>query len=186
MVPPPFPELLDAARSGEQAAYAELWHTYSPRIHGFLRAQRVQEPGAMTNEVFDAVFRSIHDFRGGADAFCALLFTVARRRVIDERRRSGRTPQSAAWSADDDTRVARSAEELALEASGSDRVRQLLERLSRDQREVLLLRIYGDMTVDQIAGVLHKRAGAVKALQRRGLARLRDLLELDLKGTVAS
>ncbi len=39
-----------------------------------------------------------------------------------------------------------------------------------------MLRIFGDLTIDQIAQVLGKREGAVKALQRRGLESLRRLL----------
>ena len=44
-----------------------------------------------------------------------------------------------------------------------------------DQRDVLLLRILGDLTVDQVADVLGKSAGAVKQLQRRGLEAIRRL-----------
>ena len=41
-----------------------------------------------------------------------------------------------------------------------------------DQRSVLLLRILGDMTVEEVARAVGKRPGAVKALQRRGLKRV--------------
>jgi DNA-directed RNA polymerase specialized sigma24 family protein len=68
------------------------------------------------------------------------------------------------------TRSAPSAETEALAALGTERVRALLDGLSPDQRDVLLLRLLGDLTVEQAAGVLGKRPGAVKALQRRGLA----------------
>ena len=46
----------------------------------------------------------------------------------------------------------------------------MLRALSADQQSVLLLRILGDLTVEETAAVLGKRMGAVKALQRRGLA----------------
>jgi RNA polymerase sigma-70 factor (ECF subfamily) len=46
----------------------------------------------------------------------------------------------------------------------------MLARLSPDQQSVVLLRIIGDLTVQQVAGVLGKSPGAVKALQRRALA----------------
>lgn len=180
---PPFDELLVAARSGDQLAFVHLWRAHSPWIHGFLRAQGVPDPEATTNEVFASVFRSIGSFTGGPDAFTALLFTVARRRVVDERRRTSRTLRGTEWSDTDDARVVPSAEDRALEASGSEWTRLLLEQLSGDQRDVLLLRIYGDLTVDQAAAVLGKRPGAVKALQRRGLARLREhLVESDELG----
>ncbi len=45
----------------------------------------------------------------------------------------------------------------------------MLESLSPDQRAVLLLRILGDLSLEQVAEALGKRTGAVKQLQRRGL-----------------
>jgi RNA polymerase sigma-70 factor (ECF subfamily) len=65
-------------------------------------------------------------------------------------------------------------EEEALEQIGQERVRRELERLSADQRTVLLLRLFGDLTVEQVADATGKKPGAVKALQRRALAVLRQ------------
>jgi DNA-directed RNA polymerase specialized sigma24 family protein len=53
------------------------------------------------------------------------------------------------------------------------RVRQLVGRLSSDQQDVLLLRLFGDLAVPEVAAIVGKRPGAVKALLRRGLASLR-------------
>ena len=49
--------------------------------------------------------------------------------------------------------------------------------LPDDQRSVLLLRILADLTVEQVAAVMGRSVGSVKALQRRGLRTLRDRLE---------
>jgi RNA polymerase sigma-70 factor (ECF subfamily) len=48
-----------------------------------------------------------------------------------------------------------------------------LDRLTPDQRDTILLRVLGDLSVEQTAHILGKRPGAVKALQRRALAALR-------------
>ena len=48
----------------------------------------------------------------------------------------------------------------------------MIARLSPDQQSVVLLRVIADLTVEQVARVIGKRPGAVKALQRRGLAAL--------------
>jgi RNA polymerase sigma-70 factor (ECF subfamily) len=53
-------------------------------------------------------------------------------------------------------------------------VQAAIGELAPDQRTVVLLRIIGDLTIEEIAGVLGKRPGAVKALQRRGLRRLKE------------
>ena len=59
----------------------------------------------------------------------------------------------------------------------AERVTRLIAGLSVDQRTVLFLRVFGDLTVDQVAHVVGKRPGAVKALQRRGLASVRRSIE---------
>jgi RNA polymerase sigma factor (sigma-70 family) len=61
----------------------------------------------------------------------------------------------------------------ALGSAGKERVHELLGRLAPDQRDVLVLRILADLTVEQAAATLGKTPGAVKALQRRGLATLK-------------
>lgn len=58
-----------------------------------------------------------------------------------------------------------------------ERVRSLCSLLAPDQRDVLLLRLVGGFTVEQVAATLDKSSGAVKALQRRGLVALRKTLE---------
>jgi RNA polymerase sigma-70 factor (ECF subfamily) len=57
-----------------------------------------------------------------------------------------------------------------------DRVRALLDHLSPDQREALMLRVVADLSVEETAAVMGKGYEAVKALQRRGLATLRRQL----------
>jgi RNA polymerase sigma-70 factor (ECF subfamily) len=56
-------------------------------------------------------------------------------------------------------------------------VYELCAELSDDQREVLILRIVGDLTVEQVSLIVDKSVGAVKALQRRALTSLRRRVE---------
>jgi RNA polymerase sigma factor (sigma-70 family) len=53
-------------------------------------------------------------------------------------------------------------------------VRRQFEELTPDQRDVLSLRIIAGLTLQETAEALGKRVGAVKALQRRGLAAVRN------------
>jgi RNA polymerase sigma-70 factor (ECF subfamily) len=65
-------------------------------------------------------------------------------------------------------------EDEALSSLGAKQVRRLLDSLPEVQRDVLMLRIVGDLTVDQIANVLGKSSGAIKQHQRRALDLLRE------------
>lgn len=173
LVNPPDESTLDAARRGEEWACTELWLGLAPRVRAFLHSRGSLEPDDLTSEVFLTVFRGLGDFSGGPEQLVAFVFTVARRRLVDELRRRSRRPAGSAWTAAEDQRLCESAEEEALQRVGDRSVRELLATLSPDQREVLELRLLADLTVEQVAEVLGKRPGAVKALQRRGLAALR-------------
>ena len=66
------------------------------------------------------------------------------------------------------------AEGDAFENLATNRVRQTLSALTPDQRDVMLLRVIGRLTIDEIAVVLARRPGAVKMLQARAIASIRS------------
>jgi RNA polymerase sigma factor (sigma-70 family) len=172
-----FDAVLAAARAGDGPAFQQLYDDLAGPVAAYLRHRGAWEVQDLTSEVFLAAFTSLSRFEGGQAEFRSWVFTIAHRRLVDEWRRSGRAPQQVPYDAGADARSASSAETEALEQLGERRVRQLLGMLSSDQQEVLLLRILGDLTVEQVASLVGKRPGAVKALQRRGLAALRRILE---------
>lgn len=173
----PVSTLVDAARSGEAWALTEIWQRFAPAVTGYLRGRGATEPDDLTSDVFLAVFERLRSFRGDETDLRAFVFTVAHHRLVDDLRRRGRRGPTVEYDADADGRVSSSAEDEALGALDSARVRALLDRLSEDQREVLLLRVVGDLSLEQTATALGKRVGAVKALQHRALATLRRILD---------
>ena len=171
--PIPFPDVLLAAQAGDPGACRRLWETYAPAVARYARARGSREPEDLTSEVFLTMFRTLPRFEGGEAAFKGFLFTVAHRRLVDELRARSRCPQATTWEDETDPRRAPSAEDGALSSLGSGQARQMLDALAPDQRDVLVLRIFGDLTIEQIAETLGKQPGAVKALQRRGMTALR-------------
>lgn len=167
-----FEQILSSAQSGDEDGYAALWNQYAARVAAFLRSRGSREPEDLTSEVFLAAFRGLEGFRGDEAAFRGYLFTIAHRRLVDELRRRSRRPAEVEWTGDG-AGTADSAESEVLAAAGDEFARELLDSLSPDQRAVLVLRIFGDLSQDQIAAVVGKRVGAVKALQRRGVEALR-------------
>jgi RNA polymerase sigma-70 factor, ECF subfamily len=172
-----FPDILDAARAGAPWAFERLYADLAPVVAGYLRVQRALEPEDLTSEVFLGVFRGLGTFDGTEQQFRSWVFTIAHRRLQDERRRLARQPLMA--DAETETTTALQAgdvEREALEALGQQWVIGLCGRLSADQRTVLLLRVVADLTVEEVARITGKSVGAVKALQRRGLDALRKKL----------
>lgn len=168
-----FASVLVAAQAGAAWASTQLWVEYAPAVAAFLKARGSREPDDLTSEVFLAVFDRIGDFSGDAAAFRSFVFSVAYRRLVDELRMRSRRGETAEWTPEIDPRRAASAEDEATVRVGDARARALLDQLPPDQRDVMVLRIVADLTVEQVAHVLHKRVGAVKGLQRRALENLR-------------
>jgi RNA polymerase sigma-70 factor (ECF subfamily) len=78
---------------------------------------------------------------------------------------------------DDDQRTGPSAETEALAHADAPQVVSLLARLSEEQRNVVALRILGDLGVEETARILDRSTGSVKQLQRRALVTMRTLME---------
>jgi RNA polymerase sigma-70 factor (ECF subfamily) len=170
-----FASLLTAAQAGGQWAYERLYRSLAPAVAGYLRVQGAPEPDDLTSEVFERAFSAIAGFSGGEAQFRSWVFTIAHHRLTDERRRSARRPLRV--DIDVPEVASGDVEDEAVRRMATERVRQLCDGLVADQRDVLLLRMLACLTVAEIARALDKSPGAVKALQRRGLATLRRQME---------
>ena len=164
-----------AAAAGGEWAYEDLYRTLAPAVAGYLRVQGSAEPDDLTSEVFERAFSSLGRFSGGEGQFRSWVFTIAHHRLTDERRRAARRPLRADGELPE--AAAGDVEDEALRRMATERVRRLCEELVPDQRDVMLLRMVAAMTVEDVARALGKSPGAVKALQRRGLAALRRQME---------
>ena len=158
---------IEAARAGDTDCYGWIWQRLAPRVHGYVRGRGARHPEDVTSEVFLAAFTSIGRFEGGAAEFRSWLFTIAHHKAVDEHRRRR---DNAEYDAGADPRVVASAEAAALDGILEGDVRAMLEALTSEQREVLLLRALGDLSVEQVAAVTGRSVGAVKQLHHRAVA----------------
>lgn len=172
-----FDDVLEAARAGAAWAFEGLFVALGPPVAAYLRSQGADDPDGVANDVFLRAFTGLERFTGDEAGFRSWVFTIAHHRLIDERRARTRRPVVVEDEVADGPAPGGSAEDGALRRLGDGRVVVLLATLAPDQRDVLLLRIVADLTVDQVAVAVGKRPGAVKALQRRGLQALRRELE---------
>ena len=169
-----FPQVLAAARAGGEWAWRQIYREVAPALGRFLRARGVPDAEDIVGETFVRMVQHVGRFDGDADALRTWAFTIARNLVVDAARREARRPSEAV----PDHRLRAigpvgDAEGEAIASLEEDHVRAVLAELSPDQRDVLLLRILGDLTIAEVATVLGRREGAVKMLQARGLAAIR-------------
>jgi RNA polymerase sigma-70 factor (ECF subfamily) len=175
---------LVAARQREPAAVTRVYTAYAPALFRFFMASvgNRQEAQDLTGGVFVSAIEGLPGFRGPVEALGGWLFRIARHDLYDFRRKQARSPGTTPLEdALDEAAIAAGVEdpeELALERLEGSRVMAAVQQLSPDQREVLLLRMAAGLTAPQVAAVLGKTTGAVKALQHRGLQSLARLLGL--------
>jgi RNA polymerase sigma-70 factor (ECF subfamily) len=172
-----FPLVLAAARAGADWAWARIYDGLAPALLGYLRARGAPDPEGVCGDVLYQVVRDIHRFEGDEAGFRSWVFVMAHHRMLDDIRRRRRRPENLAapetlWGAADPSDV----EGEVVGKIGEQDLRRLIDALTPAQRDVLLLRIFGGLSVEEVSKAVRRRPGAVKALQRRGLEALRKSL----------
>jgi RNA polymerase sigma factor (sigma-70 family) len=143
-------------------------------VRRYLQAQVGEAADDLVDDVLLAVFEHIHRFRGSESQFRSWVFTIAHHRVVDHhRRRRELLPldRVAGWRSRDDTEAA------ALARVAEHELRRVLDEIAPAQREVLVLRLVHDLSIEQTAARLNRSPGAVKALQHRAIDAVRQRIQ---------
>lgn len=174
-----FDEVLLAAQGDAGWAFTQIYNALAPAVAGYVRAQAVRDADDIVNEVFLAAFTRIGSFRGNEAQFRSWVFTIAHHRIVDARRAARRRPWIDSFDAADASAgvpAPGSVEDEALASVGLGRLQPVLDRLTPEQREVVVLRVVADLSVEGVARIVGKRPGAVRAVQHRAINALRDAL----------
>jgi RNA polymerase sigma-70 factor (ECF subfamily) len=166
-------ELVARAQDGDRDALEELYLEHFDRIYSYLHMTVGNRHDAedLTTQTFLKMLESIGRFQWGSAPFSAWLFRIAHNLAIDHFRARRR------WQPEEEVpeppdAVESSAEDEAMRALSSQTMFDLIEELSDEQRDVLILKFVFDFSNLEAATVLDKTEGAVKSLQHRALASL--------------
>ena len=171
-----FAEALAAAQVGEEWGFAALYRDFAPAVLGFLRGRVGADAEDVASAVWLEVARSVGRFVGDESGFRAWLFTIVRRRMMNEYRRKSRdfteytdpAQLPTQLSADDPERA------VVAEMSAAGAIALIGTVLPELQGEVILLRVVSQLSVDEIAEVLDLAPGHVRVLSHRGLKTLAE------------
>lgn len=159
------------ANQGNRASlFNDAYTHYSPAITGYLETRGVQDPEAAAQDIFLDLYEHMADYQGTLEGVRPIVFGLAYARATAQQRHLKSVPVSLEYMPDTDGRVSAAAEDAVV---GLDSAEHLLEGLAAEQREVMTLRVVGDLSIEQTALIMKKSPGAVKQLQRRALAALR-------------
>lgn len=164
-------EVVARARSGDREALAELWRTYQPQVLRFLRSCGSSSPEDVASQVWIEVGRSLSRFDGDGRDFQRWLFTITRRRDIDEARRRQRRRETSTGDVEDRP-ISTSIDSLD-EAFPLDTAIELIASLPRQMAEAIMLRVVHDLDVAVAAEIMNVSEGNVRVLVHRGLTKLR-------------
>lgn len=131
-----------------------------------------RDPDDILGETMVQLVRDVKRFSGTYDELRPWAFRIARNRVIDSARRRARRPEDAA-DLDDDTLA--DPGPLA-DTPDLDRVSELLDGLTDDQRDALWLRYVADLPLAEVAQIMERDSAAVAALTHRAMRQLRKRL----------
>ncbi len=171
------PALLPQIAAGDGNAVQECLQRYSGLIWSLARRYlgNSAEAEDAVQEVFIELWKSAERFDGSKSSEQSFVAMVARRRIIDRLRKTGR--RIDVDSIDDDRPEPMSRAHLELERGAEARMAaEALQDLPPERRQVLELSIYQGMTHSEIAAAVSMPLGTVKSHITRGLAAVRDTL----------
>lgn len=165
--------VIAAAKTGAGWALEALYVDLHPRVLSYLKAIDPGVADDVASEAWIGVAKAMPTFEGDEDGLRALLFTVARRRLLDHRRREARRrTMNVDPHTMDQLGPTADGEQVAMDRIADGWALRLIAGLPPGQSEVVLLRVIGDLSVEEVAHIVGKRPGAVRAIQLRALRRL--------------
>ena len=157
--------LVAAVRAGDRDAFARLYESFAPLVHGVLLARvPYDEVSDLVQDVFLVAFRKLGSLRD-ASRFGPWVAMIARNRATDFHRRKRETQELR-------EEVARGAGHVAEAREALEIIRSLPEAY----RETLVLRLVEGMTGPEIAERTGLRPASVRVNLHRGMKLLRERL----------
>ncbi|HAV76169.1 MAG TPA: RNA polymerase subunit sigma-24 [Anaerolineae bacterium] len=172
---PPLPDearLIKQAKSGNSEAFAQLYDAYLERVYRYIYF-RVSDDALtedLTSQVFLKAWENLDRYKIDSSPYIAWLYTVARNLVIDHYRTKKESlplDDITPLASEDQTPLEEVEVRFSLQA-----MRDSLQSLTDDQQQVLILKFIAGLPNVDIAKMMNKKEGAVRALQMRALQTL--------------
>lgn len=168
-------QLIESAKAGSETAFEQIYEDYFERIYAYIAARIGNRFDAedLTEDVFVRALQSIGSFKWQGISIGAWLFRIAHNVTVDHHRKNSRR-QSVPI---EDTLRSKgpSPEERAATNIAFEKVREVFDRLTQAQQQVLSLRLASGISVAETAKIMGKSEGAVKASQHSALAAIRRI-----------
>jgi len=165
-----------AVRDGELDALGELFERHHGPLYGYLFKFTGERAAAedIVQTVFQRMLKYRHTYRDDG-SFTAWMYHLARRCAADHFRRAAASPHATdPETLADISDPAPRADQQAAVRDDHELLRAALAQLDREDREVLLLSRFEELSFAEIAGILECSVGAAKVRAHRALHALRQ------------
>jgi len=172
-------DLAQRASMRDQEAFAELYNAYVDKIYKYIfyKVGNGTDAEDLCEQVFLKAWEAIGRYKWCGYPFSSWLYKLAHNLVVDfYRTRRDQLPLNDHIFSADEQAEAEHALHLAVEAA---EVRKALELLTPEQRQVISLKFIEGYKNPEIAEMLNKKEGAIRALQYRALRSLQAILEAE-------
>lgn len=179
MIGDAFPVVLAGVQRGDERSFDQLYRDSNPALVRYLRVLDPRTADDVAAETWISVVRSITRFTGDESGWRSWLFTIARRRSVEETRRMMRrvpTVDLPAGHPDGDGPPVRDSAEDALQNIDTRAALAAVAKLPRLQAEVVVLRVVAGLDVARVAEVVGRSPGAVRVAAHRGVQNLTKIL----------
>jgi RNA polymerase sigma-70 factor (ECF subfamily) len=170
------PKVIARARAGDNEAISVIYLTYYEQIYRYIlyRVKSREVAQDLMQEVFVRMIESLARYEDRGFPISAWLYRIAYARCVDYYRSVRHETENLTL---DHILVANGDwEEEVFKWMEMARVREFITQLTAEQQQVIILRFYQDMTVDETAKALQRSVGSVKALQHRAVKALEVLM----------
>jgi len=171
-------QLVDAARALREEAWAEIYRRHAEQVYSYIYFRLGDQHTAedLSADVFVKAIAGIKSYTYRGTPLLAWLYRIAHNVTADYRKSAARRMQHQATDAAEE--IEERVDALRLLDERSDML-SAIRALTEDQQQVIVLRFYQGLSNAEVARVMGKPEGAVKALQSRGLRSLRRILGHD-------
>lgn len=172
-------ELISQARAFDQNALAIIYDRYSTALFHYAYRQVGDQQMAedCVSETFTRFLQALKNNKGPREHLRAYLYRIAHNWITDQFRRKIFISEGF----DDQVELIESGqkdvESAVLSRLNAQQMRGFLKELTPEQRQVIVLKHLENMSNEEVAEIMQKNVGSVKALNSRGLVNLRKMID---------
>lgn len=171
-------ELIARASRGDREAFGQLYERHSLRVfrHAYFLTNDLTLAEDLTAQTFLKALEAIPRFEDRGVPFIAWLLRITVNLAINYKKalknaHHAQLPETL----EDDDELGSPEASCTLKSEG-ERVWDKVKHLPYEQRQVIVMRFMDDLPYSTVAGVLGKSIGAVRVIQFRALANLRNMM----------